>query len=79
MTTKERLKAEIDNLNEADIDELYEVVKQFMQTKIRYQDETHRAKTTTSGLCGIWQDNRTAEEIINDIVSARSSGRVIKL
>jgi hypothetical protein len=79
MTTKERLKAEIDNLDEADIDELYEVVKHFLQTKAHHQDETHQARTTTSGLCGIWQDDRTAEEIIDDMISARSPGRDLKL
>ena len=79
MTTKERLKAEIDNLDEADIDELYEVIKHFLQTKTHHRDEAHQARTTTSGLCGIWQDDRTAEEIIDDIISARSPGRDLKL
>ena len=79
MTTKERLKAEIDNLDEADIDELYEVIKHFLQAKTHHRDEAHQATTTASGLCGIWQDDRTAEEIIDDIVGARSPGRDVKL
>ena len=79
MTTKERLKAEIDNLDEANIDELYEVVKRFLQTKAQNPDETHEVSTTASGLCGIWQDDRTAEEIIEDIISARSPGRDVVL
>ena len=79
MTTKERLKAEIDNLDDADIDELYEVIKRFLQTKAQNSDETPDASTTTSGLCGIWQDDRTAEEIIEDIISARSPGRDVVL
>ena len=79
MATKERLKAEIDNLDEADIDELYEVIKHFLRAKTQHRDEAHPARTTTSGLCGIWQNDRTAEEIIDDIISARSSGRDVKL
>ena len=79
MTTKERLKAEIDNLDDADIDELYAVVKRFLQTKAQNSDEPHDASARTSGLCGIWQDDRTAEEIIDDIISARSPGRDVVL
>jgi len=79
MTTKERLKAEIDNLDEADIDELYQVVKRLMQAKAQNPDEPHEASTTVSGLCGVWQDDRTAEEIIDDIISARSPGRDVVL
>lgn len=35
----------------------------------------------SSGLCGIWEDNRSADEIINDIHSFRTGfgGREIKL
>lgn len=35
----------------------------------------------SSGLCGIWDDNRSADEIINDIHSFRTGfgGRDIKL
>jgi hypothetical protein len=79
MTTKEQLKAEIDDLDEADIDELYEVVQRFLQTKTHKPDRTHKGSATTSGLCGIWQDDRTAEEIIEDIISARSPGRDVLL
>lgn len=28
-----------------------------------------------SGLCGIWQDDRPVEKIVEEIVGARSSGR----
>jgi len=28
-----------------------------------------------SGLCGIWQDDRAADEIAQEIISARSEGR----
>ena len=39
------------------------------------------ATATTTGFCGAWQDNRTADEIINDIHSHRSGfgGRGIDL
>ena len=33
----------------------------------------------SSGLCGIWKDNRSAEEIANEIISSRSTGRDISL
>jgi len=33
----------------------------------------------SSGLCGIWKDNRSAEEIANEIISSRSKGRDISL
>lgn len=33
----------------------------------------------SSGLCGIWQDKRSSEEIISEVVSSRSSGRELKL
>jgi len=38
-------------------------------------------KRKSSGLCGIWEDNRSADEIIKDIHSFRTGfgGREIKL
>ncbi|MCP4221635.1 MAG: hypothetical protein GY765_43825 [bacterium] len=38
------------------------------QTDIPAQEE----QPTESGLCGIWDDERSADEIIEDIYSARS-------
>ncbi len=32
-----------------------------------------------SGLCGIWKDERAADDIVNEIISARSKGRKVKL
>jgi len=29
----------------------------------------------SSGLCGIWEDDRTAEEMIQDILTSRTAGR----
>ena len=79
MTTKDSIKAEIDNIDEADLDELYEVVKQFLQAKAQITNKTERGETRASGLCGIWQDDRTAEAIIEEIVTARSQGRDVRL
>ncbi|MCB0211671.1 MAG: hypothetical protein KDJ52_20200 [Anaerolineae bacterium] len=36
---------------------------------------TDGAIAGASGLCGIWQDDRPVEEIVDDIVSSRSVGR----
>ncbi len=33
----------------------------------------------SSGLCGLWQDKRSPEEICNDIISSRSMGREINI
>ncbi len=30
---------------------------------------------TGTGLCGIWEDKRTAEEIVQEILSSRTMGR----
>jgi len=79
MTTKELLKAEIDNIDDADLDELYAVVKRFQQVKAQVKIATDPAEPIASGLCGIWQDERTAEEIIEDIISARSQSRDVVL
>jgi len=32
-----------------------------------------------SGLCGIWQDSRPADEIVDEIISSSSKGRDIRL
>ena len=31
--------------------------------------------SSTSGLCGIWKDSRTADEIVRDIYESRTKGR----
>jgi len=33
----------------------------------------------SSGLCGIWEDSRSAEEIADELISLRSEGREISL
>ena len=35
-------------------------------------DDSKDEELTTSGLCGLWQDERSAEEIIEDIYSHRT-------
>jgi hypothetical protein len=42
---------------------------------------TSKKREQTSGLCGIWQDDRSAEEIIEDIRKHRTGfgGREVRL
>lgn len=46
-----------------------------IKVKILISDKTLKE----SGLCGIWQDSRSADEIVDEIISSRSKGRDIKL
>ncbi len=46
-----------------------------MKVRIMISDKTLKK----SGLCGIWQDSRSADEIVNEIILSRSEGRDIKL
>ena len=39
MTTKELIKAEIDNIPEADLDELYQMIQGFMQSKVTDEEK----------------------------------------
>nr|MEC4584952.1 hypothetical protein [Candidatus Parabeggiatoa sp.] len=34
-----------------------------------------RQARNSSGLCGIWKDDRPVEEIVNDIIASRTMGR----
>ena len=34
-----------------------------------------RRATNSSGLCGIWKDDRPVAEIVNDIIASRTMGR----
>ncbi|RKZ38193.1 MAG: hypothetical protein DRQ49_14995 [Gammaproteobacteria bacterium] len=34
-----------------------------------------RRATNSSGLCGIWKDDREVAEIVNDIIASRTMGR----
>lgn len=40
MTIKEQIKAEIDNLRESDLDELYKIIKDFVQAKAAPQESS---------------------------------------
>jgi len=42
-------------------------------------DSLENKQEQQTGLCGIWQDSRTAENITQEIVSNRTQGRDIKL
>jgi hypothetical protein len=42
-------------------------------------DVAHDQARNQTGLCGIWQDARPAEAIVQDIVSSRSPARDINL
>ena len=33
----------------------------------------------STGLCGIWKDSRSAQEICQDVISSRSKGRKVEL
>lgn len=46
-----------------------------IKVKIMISDKT----LEKSDLCGIWQDSRSADEIVNEIISSRSKGRDIRL
>lgn len=46
-----------------------------IKVKIMISDKTLKK----SGLCGIWQDSRSADEIVDEIITSRSKGRDIKL
>ena len=35
--------------------------------------------TKGSGLCGIWKDSRSTDEIVNEIIKSRTPGRDITL
>lgn len=50
MTRKEQLKAEIDSIDEADIDKLYEALMRFLQTTAHQKDKTQEARTAASGM-----------------------------
>lgn len=47
-----------------------------LKVKIVVADEASgEVIENTSGLCGIWQDDRAVEEIVAEIIGARSAGR----
>ena len=74
MTTKERIKAEIEQLDDSDLQEVYELIRHILQSRVQVSEHP-----TSSGLCGIWQDERSAEAIVEDILNARTESREIAL
>lgn len=45
----------------------------------RQQPEPEPSDSWAFDLCGIWEDSRPAEQIVHDIISARTPGREITL
>ena len=76
MSTKELIKIELDSLDDTALQSVYAFIKQLEKAA------NHTAQTSNSGpsgLCGIWSDDRSAEEVIADIADARSRGRDVEL
>ena len=74
MTTKERIKAAIEQLDDSDLQEVYELIRHILQSRAQVSEHP-----TRSGLCGLWQDERSAEAIVKDILNARTESREIAL
>lgn len=53
MTTKERIQAEIERVNGEDLDELYEVIREFVQAKNGNEEHTHEGNDLISRLMRI--------------------------
>lgn len=70
-------------LREIPGESLPEVIKilRSLKQSILAAQHIHRGKNQESGLCGVWQDIRSAEEIVKDIHSHRTGfgGRGIEL
>jgi hypothetical protein len=67
MTTKELIRAEINKIDETDLEERYKLIQRFVNSKEQVKDISEKSVLTESGLCGIWQDDRSAEEIVKEI------------
>ena len=59
--------------------QVIKIIKSLKQTIVAAQKQ--QKHVASSGLCGAWRDNRSADEIINDIRSHRSGfgGRPVSL
>lgn len=73
--TKEPIKADTEQLDDSDLYELYELIRHTLQTRVRLSENLQLPDLASSDLCGIWQDNRAAEEIIEHILAARTKSR----
>lgn len=66
----------INQLNQ--IDKLH--LMQWLSKQIALDEGTNQIENTSqTGLCGIWQDSRDAEEISQEIINHRSISRDITL
>jgi len=53
------------------IPQVIKILKSLKQTILTSQQQ-RQLNTSTSGLCGVWRDDRSAEEIVEDLRSHRS-------
>ena len=66
----------INQLNQ--IDKIY--LMQWLSKQIALDENASQMEDTNqTGLCGIWQDSRNAEEISQEIINHRSISRDIKV
>jgi len=88
MTTKELIKAEIDNVEDGYLDELYSVIKSFVEAKTAPQEGSFMSrlrcikinvpgdfsvnKEDILSYCGSWEDINI-DEFISDIAKRRSN------
>jgi len=66
---EEEILSEIKNLPESTLPKILKLIKSFKDETLGRRSEGN-AKPT--GFCGIWDDDRSADEIINDIYSHRT-------
>lgn len=68
----------MDMLKKLDSDIELGLMKQF-SASLLVEDNTLDALNWTSEFAGRWEDNRTADEVVEDIRGARTSNREIEL
>lgn len=51
----------------------------WLLTQITLEEGIEDSITNETGLCGLWQDNRSSTEIVQEILTHRTSSRAIIL
>lgn len=71
---------EIREMPETALPQVLKIIRSLRQS-LRAAINSREAKPTSSGLCGLWKDDRNAEDIVEDIYSHRTGfgGREIEL
>jgi len=69
MSHEEAIIKEIKELPEAELSRILKLIK-FFKTELIVQEKHENREAT--GFCGIWEDERSADEIIDDISSHRT-------